>query len=172
MFPPLVAAMISLGVLGAIDTYITATLITVPVWVTFIAWASFFACGGGKAGYIKSVASNFTGIIIASITLLIIEIGPSNPLFAAILVGLGTSAMIFASGTKLLDFPPAIVFGFASLVGTTAATQTTITGTGGIGHPMLVAMLAMLIGASFGFVSELVTKLLSAPQSAEAENNA
>ncbi|MDW3223405.1 MAG: DUF1097 domain-containing protein [Paracoccaceae bacterium] len=160
--------MISLGVLGAIDTYITATLILVPVWVTFIAWASFFACGGGTAGIIKSIASNFTGILIASTTLLIIKLGPSGPLFAAILVGLGTSAMVFASIKKLLDFTPAIVFGFASLVGTTAATQTTIT-VGEVGmHPTLVAMLAMAIGAGFGFASEVVTKALSAEQPAEA----
>ncbi|MFK7762943.1 MAG: DUF1097 domain-containing protein [Roseobacter sp.] len=168
MFPPLVAAMISLGVLGAIDTYITATLIPVPVWVTFIAWASFFACGGGKAGIVKSVASNFTGILIASITLLIIEVGPTAPVFAAILVGLGTSAMVFASGVKLLDFPPAIVFGFASLVGTTAATQSTITGGGASMHPTLIAMLAMAIGAAFGFASEIGTKVLSSKQTVEA----
>lgn len=168
MFPPFVAAMISLGVLGAIDTYITATLIPVPVWVTFIAWASFFACGGGTAGIIKSVVSNFTGIIIASTTLLIIEVGPSGPLFAAILVGLGTSAMVFASIKKLLDFTPAIVFGFASLVGTTAATQTTITGGEAGMHPTLVAMLAMVIGAAFGFASEVVTNAISAEKPAES----
>lgn len=168
MFPPLVAAMISLGVLGAIDTYITATLIPVPVWVTFIAWASFFACGGGKAGFVKSLASNFTGIIIASITLVIIEVGPSAPVFGAILVGLGTSAMVFASGVKLLDFPPAIVFGFASLVGTTAATQTTITGGEAGMHPTLVTMIAMAIGAGFGFASEIGTKVLSAKEPVKA----
>lgn len=168
MFPPLVAAMISLGILGAIDTYLTATLIPVPVWVTFIAWASFFACGGGKAGFIKSIASNFTGIIIASVTLVIIEVGPSAPVFGAILVGLGTSAMVFASGMKLLDFPPAIVFGFASLVGTTAATQTTITGGEAGMHPTVVAMIAMVIGAAFGFASEIGTKALSAKEPAQA----
>lgn len=168
MFPPLVAAMVSLGVLGAIDTYITATIFPVPVWVTFIAWASFFACGGGQAGFVKSIASNYTGIIIASITLLIIEVGPAAPVFAAILVGLGTSAMIFASSTKLLDFPPAIVFGFASLVGTTAATQTTITGTVGLTHPTLVAMVTMLLGAAFGFASEIGTQLLSSEKKSES----
>ncbi|MEP2641032.1 MULTISPECIES: DUF1097 domain-containing protein [Roseobacteraceae] len=168
MFPPLVAAMVSLGVLGAIDTYITATLIPVPVWVTFIAWASFFACGGGKPGFVKSVASNFTGIIIASVTLVIIEVGPTAPVFAAILVGLGTSAMVFTSAVKLLDFPPAIVFGFASLVGTAAATQSTITGGGAGLHPTLIALLAMAIGAAFGFASEVGTKVLSAKQPVEA----
>ncbi|MQW90370.1 DUF1097 domain-containing protein [Sinorhizobium saheli] len=157
--PPLVAAMISLGVLGAIDTYITATLFPVPVWVTFIAWASFFACGGGQAGLIKSVASNWTGIAIASFTLLIIQFGPENPVFAATLVGAGTSAMVLASAVPALNFTPAVVFGFASLVGTPAATDTTIL-TSGPFHPTLVAMAAMLLGGIFGFISELGTRLL------------
>jgi hypothetical protein len=30
---------VSIGVLGAVDTFLTATVILVPVWVTFIAWA-------------------------------------------------------------------------------------------------------------------------------------
>lgn len=166
--PPLLAAMTSLGVLGALDTYLTATLLPVPVWVTFIAWASFFACGGGPSGFIKSVASNWAGILVASLTLLIIEMGPTQPIVAAVLVGLGTSAMIFLSSVRLLDFPPAIVFGFASLVGTGAAGGTTITGTSGIGHPTVVAMVAMLLGAVFGLISERGTQLLTAKTPATA----
>ncbi|WP_163268444.1 DUF1097 domain-containing protein [Chelativorans alearense] len=158
--PPLLAAMISLGVLGAIDTYMTATIFPVPVWVTFIAWASFFACGGGQAGLIKSIVSNWTGIAIASVALLTIQFGPAHPLFAAILVPLGTAAMILVSAKQILNFPPAIVFGFASLVGTSAATDTTIT-TSGLTHPTLVAMAAMLFGGLFGFISELGTSLLA-----------
>ncbi len=164
---PLVAAMVSLGVLGAIDTYLTATVLPVPVWVTFIAWASFFACGGGQDGFVKSVARNFTGIAIASITLLVIETAPTSPLFAAICVGLGTSAMVAASSVPLLAFPPAIVFGFASTVGTVAATGKGIM-TGDISHPTLVAAVAMLVGACFGFVSELGTNMLTAKKPVSA----
>jgi len=61
---------ISIGVLGAIDIYLTATLILVPVWVTFIAWASFFILGGKRSGLTQSIASNLTGIAIASISYL------------------------------------------------------------------------------------------------------
>ena len=164
---PLVALTISIAVLGGVDTYLTATVLPIPVWVTFIAWASFFACGGGQKGLLKSVVSNWTGIVIASLTLLIIQYGPAQPAFAALLVGLGTSAMIFVSALPLLNFPPAIVFGFASLVGTTAATNTTVT-TAGINHPTLVAMAAMLLGGLFGLMSEFGTQLLSARQSAAA----
>jgi hypothetical protein len=158
--PTLVASMISLGVLGAIDTYITATILPVPVWVTFIAWASFFACGGGQNGFIKSIASNATGIVIASLTLLTIHLLPSHPIYAAICVGIGTSAMILASAVPLLSFPPAIVFGFASTVGTMAATGTTIV-TADITHPTIVVAVAMLLGAVFGFISEAGTNLLA-----------
>ena len=35
------ALTISIGVLGAVDTWFTAVVIPLPVWVTFIAWASF-----------------------------------------------------------------------------------------------------------------------------------
>jgi hypothetical protein len=165
--PPLLASMISLGVLGAIDTYITATMFPVPVWVTFIAWASFFACGGGGHGFVKSVASNFTGIIIATISLFAIHIAPASPVFAAIFVGLGTSAMVAVSVWPLLSFTPAVVFGFASFVGTTAATGTNVA-TSGITHPTLVAMAAMLLGACFGYVSELGSQLLAQKKPATA----
>jgi hypothetical protein len=158
--PPLVASMVSLGVLGAIDTYITATILPLPVWVTFIAWASFFACGGGQHGFVKSVASNATGIVIASLTLLTIHFGPAQPIFAAICVGVGTAAMILASSVPLLSFPPAIVFGFASTVGTMAATGKTIV-TGDVSHPTIVAAVAMLVGAIFGFISEVGSKWLA-----------
>lgn len=165
--PPLVAAMISLGILGAIDTYVTATIIPLPVWVTFIAWASFFACGGGPDGFVKSVARNWTGIAIASLTLLVISMAPEHPIIAAICVGLGTSAMVASSSLPLLAFPPAIVFGFASTVGTSAATGKTIL-TGDISHPTIVAAVAMLLGACFGYASEVFTNMLAAKKPAAA----
>ena len=113
---------ISIGVLGAIDTYLTATLILVPVWVTFIAWASFFILGGKRSGLTQSIASNLTGIAIASITLLAIALLNGNPLIAAICVGIGSAAMVQASKIPLLRAIPAIVWGFASTVGTSVAT--------------------------------------------------
>ncbi len=39
----------------------TATVITVPIWVVFLAWASFFFVGGGPAGWVRSVLSNLVG---------------------------------------------------------------------------------------------------------------
>lgn len=145
---------VSIGVLGAVDTYLTATLVLVPVWVTFIAWASFFILGGKSAGLKQSIASNLTGIVIASLTLLAISVLNANPLVAAICVGLGSAAMVQASKVPLLVAIPAIVWGFASTVGTTVATEKPIT-TGGLDNPALVAAAAIILGNLFGYLSEI-----------------
>jgi Protein of unknown function (DUF1097) len=144
---------VSIGVLGALDTYLTATLIKVPVWVTFIAWASFFILGGKLAGLRQSIASNLTGIAIASLTLLVTAVLGEHPLVVAICVGVGSAAMVQASKLPLLSAIPAIVWGFASTVGTTIATDKPIT-TVGIDNPALVAATAMVLGGIFGYLSE------------------
>jgi hypothetical protein len=148
------AMSISIGVLGAVDTLLTATVVKVPVWVTFIAWASFFAVGGGKDGWKKSILSNIAGIVIASLTLLVISLLEASPVLAAICVGVGSAGMVQASRVPILAFTPAVVWGFASTVGTTVATGVPIT-TLGPSNPMIVAIAAMLIGDSFGLLSEL-----------------
>lgn len=145
---------VSIGVLGAVDTYLTATLILVPVWVTFIAWASFFILGGKSSGLKQSIASNLTGIVISSLTLLTIALLNANPLVAAICVGLGSAAMVQVSKIPLLTAIPAIVWGFASTVGTTVATGKPIT-TPGLDNPALVAAAAMILGNIFGYLSEI-----------------
>jgi hypothetical protein len=145
---------VSIGVLGAIDTYITATVIPVPVWVTFIAWASFFILGGKLSGLQRSIASNLTGVLIASLTLLVISGLGGHPIVAAICVGIGSAAMVQASKIPLLSAIPAIVWGFASTVGTTIATGKSIT-TLGLENPGLVAAAAMVLGGCFGLLSEL-----------------
>jgi hypothetical protein len=147
------AMSISTGVLGGVATLMTATVLTVPVWVLFIAWASFFVLGAGTDGMVKSIASNLTGIVIASLTLLVIDGLGGGTAIAALAVGIGSAAMVQVSKIGLLSGIPAIVFGFASTVGTVAATGHDIT-SASINNPALIAALAMVLGAVFGIVSE------------------
>jgi Protein of unknown function (DUF1097) len=158
---------VSIGVLGAIDTYLTATLILVPVWVTFIAWASFFILGGKLSGLKQSIASNLTGIAIATLTLLTISALGTNPLMVAICVGVGSAAMVQVSKIPILTAIPAIVWGFASTVGTTVATGKPIT-TPGLENPALVAAAAMILGGLFGYVSEIWGDAMTTRESVSA----
>ncbi len=160
---------VSIGVLGAIDTYLTATLILVPVWVTFIAWASFFILGGKSSGLVQSVVSNLMGAAIASLTLLTIAVLNANPLIAAICVGLGSAAMVQASKLPLLSAIPAIVWGFASTVGTSVATGQPITAAG-LANPGVVAAAAMILGGVFGYLSEVWGDAMTQEKPADEAN--
>jgi len=157
---------VSIGLLAVLDTYLTATVWPVPVWVTFIAWASFFIVGGGSAGFVRSVASNLTGLVISSLVLLGIATVSEAPFFIAILVGVGSAAMVQASKVPLLSILPAIVWGFASTVGTTAVGGKPMT-TPGLENPALIAAAALITGAVFGYVSERLGEALTSKPSTQ-----
>src|SRR5437899_198726 len=142
------ALTISIGVLGGVATLVTATVLKVPVWVIFIAWASFFILGAGNRGFVRSIASNLAGIVVASLTLLVIHLLGGGPIVAAVAVGIGSAAMVQLSRIGLLSTLPAIVWGFACTVGTTAATGHDIT-TVSLGSPALVAAVSMVLGGAF-----------------------
>ncbi|WP_394790628.1 DUF1097 domain-containing protein [Rhodoferax sp.] len=151
---------VSIGLLAVADTYLTATALPVPVWVTFIAWASFFVVGGGSKGLVQSIVSNLSGMAISALTLLAIGFSSGSPLAAAVCVGIGSAAMVQASKATLLAILPAVVWGFASTVGTTVATGKPIT-TLGLDNPALVAATALVVGGLFGYISELLGEALT-----------
>jgi uncharacterized protein DUF1097 len=153
------ALSISVGVFGLLSTLMTATIWPLPVWVLFLAWASFFFVGGGWTGLVKSVACNWTGILIATATLLSVHT-MSGAIWLSVAVGVGSFAMVQASRLPWISAAPAIVFGFAMTVGTMAATGNPITAAG-LSHPALVAAITALVGAGFGLASELGAAALS-----------
>lgn len=151
---------LSIGLLAVLDTYLTATVLTIPVWVTFIAWASFFVVGGGKAGFVRSLVSNLAGLLISALVLFGVASANDAPLVAALWVGAGSAAMVQAAKLPLLDILPAIVWGFACTVGTTAVTGKPVN-TVGLSNPVLIAATALWVGAVFGFASEWLGKQLT-----------
>ena len=146
------ALSLSVGVLGMFSTLMTVTVWPLPVWILFLAWASSFFVGSGVTGLVKSVACNWTGIAIATATLLSVQSTDSG-LLLSIAVGIGSLVMVQVSRIPWISATPAIVFGFAMTVGTIAATGNGVTTTG-FGHPALVAATTAAVGAMFGLASE------------------
>src|SRR3954453_20045088 len=112
------ASTLSIGVLGGLAVALTAEVITVPIWVVFLAWASFFFVGGGIAGWVKSVASNLVGVAIASASLYAAYLMGGSLRGPPLARGIGSAVMVEASWVPLLATPPAVVVGFASTVST------------------------------------------------------
>lgn len=151
------ALTLSIGVLGAIAVWVTSEIIKVPVWVVFIAWASFFFLGAGRRGLVQSLASNLTGIAIASLCLMVSQEAALGSWMTGVVVGVGSALMVAVSRLKLLTAIPAIVLGFASTVGTSAVTGQMIT-YATTQNPVLIVVTAMLLGAVFGFASDWLAK--------------
>jgi hypothetical protein len=154
------ALTLSIGVLGGVAVALTAEVITVPIWVVFLTWASFFFVGGGVAGWVRSLSSNLVGVVIASASLYAGHLLGGSVFAVALAVGVGSAVMVQASWVPLLSTTPAVVVGFAATVSTVAGTGNAVTVTT-ISHPGLVAATACVLGASFGLLSEYVATLLT-----------
>lgn len=161
------ALTMSIGVLGAVAVWLTAEVVQVPVWVVFIAWASFFILGGGPRGLLQSFASNLTGIVIASLCLLITQQAGLGVWLTGVVVGVGSGLMVAVSRVPLLAAIPAIVWGFASTVGTSAVTGRAMVYADSIGNPFLMVVTAMLLGGLFGLASEVLANVMTTRQASE-----
>jgi hypothetical protein len=147
------ALTVSIGVLGGLAVAFTAEVVTVPIWVVFLAWGSFVFVGGGLSGWVRSVSSNVVGVLIATASLFAAHLLGGSLLATAVAVGVGSALMVQVSWVQLLSTTPAVVVGFASTVSTVAGRGHDVTVTT-ISHPGLVAGCACVVGATFGIVAE------------------
>ncbi|SON56322.1 hypothetical protein HDIA_2781 [Hartmannibacter diazotrophicus] len=152
------ALAIVIGVLGAIATYIFVGNVTglgLQIWACFIAWASFFHCGGGEAGLKATIPANVWGSLVATVALILIGqmSGGSVPMIAVI-VGVTVFILILGAHVALLSAIPAAVYGYAC----TAAFGLLVAGADPMSaavqtSPFLNISISMIIGAIFGYVS-------------------
>jgi hypothetical protein len=149
----LLALALSIGVLIAVWTYIAVGPAALPVWAGIVAWGCFFAAGGKTEGLTKTIASNLSGVFWAFVALKVFTLyGSSNNLVLAVLVGVIALAMVLQSRIGLLSFIPGAFIGAATTVGVVVAANGDYTKT----------IIALVAGAIFGYVSELVATAISA----------
>jgi hypothetical protein len=149
---------IAIGVLIAIWTFIsvsTSDKLGLIVWAGIVAWGAFFAAGGGTEGLKKTIAAHVAGNFWAFLALLVYgKLGGANPLVLAVLVGIIAFMMCIQANVPLLSFIPGAFLGAATWVGAG--------GGGSLTKASLMISVSMILGAIFGYVSEVVGKRLAA----------
>jgi hypothetical protein len=162
------ALAISVGVLGAIATYLFLGPLggALAIWAAFIAWGCYFHCGGKESGLQSAILNNAAGAVIGGLTLLAAgaAIGGSMPaaVWPAICVGIGVAAMVLLANVPVFSSIPAQVYGFAAVVAYTLMKDAGGSLTAGsMENPMIVVILSMIIGAAFGYVSEKLAGMLA-----------
>ncbi|HEX2449940.1 MAG TPA: DUF1097 domain-containing protein [Gemmatimonadales bacterium] len=148
----LLALALSIGVLIAIWTYIALGPAALPVWAGIVAWGCFFAAGGKTDGLLKTIASNLSGVFWAFVALTVANrVAPGNLAALSALVGVIAAAMVLQSRISLLAFIPGAFLGAATAVSVVVGASGT--------YPKAIA--ALVAGAVFGYVSELLAGVLS-----------
>lgn len=150
------ALAVSIGLLGAVATYLFLTIGTIQIWIGFLGWASFYHCGGGVDGFRKSVGANLWGVVVAFIALLLItkvDPGLPGPLWPSIVVGVTAGILVYGAKVEALGAIPASVYGYASTAGYGLLSGASLT-EANLANPLICVALSLVIGAIFGIVSE------------------
>jgi hypothetical protein len=161
--PAYFALAASVGLLAVLDTWLFigplgTTILAGLIWVSFIAWGCHFHSGGGIKGTTTAVACMIWGAIVG-LGAVLLATGPlaslDAPVAFGIAVGLGAALICLSSKVPLLATIPASVYGFASIAGALSLYD---------GDPKAAIMpvaASIIIGAAFGFVSEILANALT-----------
>ena len=174
--PALIALAASVGLLAVLDTWLffgplSGTLVAGLVWVSFIAWGCHFHSGGGTKGTTTTVVCMSWGALVGMLAVMLANgpLGPlDDPIALGIAVGLGAAVICLSSAVSRLATIPASVYGFASIAGPMVLR-------GDAPEDAIVpTILAVIIGAAFGYVSEMLANALTkkAPAAAAAADAA
>ena len=136
---PLVGIGISVGVLAGIWTYASVEL-TLVTWVAFVAWACFFAAGGGTTGLAKGLAANLAGILWGWVISQGLDTISASTLALALMVTVVGFILCIEAALPLLSFIPGGFAGTAVFFGT--------------GFDLGGVLVAVVAGALLGIVSE------------------
>jgi Protein of unknown function (DUF1097) len=175
------ALAVSIGVLGGIATLVLLSPIGmgIQIWVAFIAWASFYHCGGKEAGLTKALTNNIFGAIMALIALILVTQIPLGgvlgvPLWAGICVLVTVFVLVYAAKTPALSDIPAGVLGYAAVAGLAlTGNKLGAVTSGSLDNPFIVGVISLIIGAILGYISQKIAlALVKEPQAAPARSAA
>lgn len=151
---------ISVGLLAGVWTQVSIELALIT-WVAFVAWACYFAAGGGRSGFVHGLAANVAGALWGYAASLVLE----RATFTGA-VALAVTAVAFIlcvqAAVDLLSFIPGAFAGTAVFFGTSFD----LTGT----------LIALVIGACLGWLSDVAAQRIQhavdGPRAAAAKSSA
>jgi Protein of unknown function (DUF1097) len=162
------ALAISISVLGGIATFVFLSPfgMGLHIWAAFIAWATFYHCGGKEAGLTKALTNLIFGAIMAYVALLLVTQIPLGgalgvPLWAGICVLITVFILVYAAKVPTLSDIPAGVLGYAATAGLALAGNKLGTVTvASMDNPFINIVISLIIGAILGYISQKIALAL------------
>jgi hypothetical protein len=154
----LVALSVSIGVLGAVATWLALGPLAafLQIWIIFIGWATFFATGGNNDALKTTIVSGIWGAICAWVAFLIlkyvpIDLGPA--VWPAIVVGATVLVLCLGAHVDALKNIPASVYGYAATAAVGLMGKDMDVTAPGFNNPLVIVAVSIIVGAVFGLVS-------------------
>jgi Protein of unknown function (DUF1097) len=157
--PLLFALAVSIGILAVIATWLflgPLAAMGVQIWIGFIAWACFFHAGGKTKGLQTTIISMIFGAVVGALSVMLAgALGSLGSLAAPVAVGIGAAVIVLAAHLPILASIPSSVLGFASVAGLI------LVGSKAPMDALVPVIVSIIIGALFGYVSEMVAGKLT-----------
>lgn len=145
---------VSIGLLSVVATWLflgPLAAFNFQIWQAFIAWASFYHCGGKADGLKKTVICMSYGAIVGMLAVLLAgQLGVLGAFAAPVAVGIGAAAIVLAAHVSVLSTIPSSVYGFGAVAGLIL-----LKGLAPL-DAILPTIGSIVLGAAFGWLSEAI----------------
>lgn len=122
-------------------------------WIGFVAWAAFYAAGGGRDGVFKPLAASTVAILLTALTMF--AVGEAGGGLAAMigLIAVLAFVLVVLSDVAVLSYTPAAFLGAATYFGSG----------GKVDESILFVILSWVAGLALGYASEALGKMMAKP---------
>lgn len=158
------ALAIVIGALAAVATWLClGTPLGLQVWALFIGWGSFYHSGGKTDGLTKSAINHAWGVIVATVTLVVVGTVAGSVVVTSVIVGISVVVLVLGAHLPTLSTIPAGVYGYASTAAFCLLTGVAIADPAAAVKAGAMVLASLVVGNVFGFVSEKLAGALVKP---------
>jgi len=122
-------------------------------WIGFVAWAAFYAAGGGRDGVFKPLAAATVAILLTAVTMYAVGVAGGGLGAMIGLVAVLAFVLVVLSDVAVLSYTPAAFLGAATYFGSG----------GKVDESILFVILSWIAGLALGYASEALGKKMAKP---------
>jgi hypothetical protein len=149
---------VSIGLLVAVWVYVSIGLpgLKLYPWIGFVAWAAFYAAGGGSAGVIKPLGASAAGVGLTVLTMYAVGQAGGGLVALIVLVAVLAFVLVAIADIGTFSYTPAAFLGAATYFGSGAKLDDSI----------IYVLLSWIAGLLLGYASEALGKKIARPAEA------
>lgn len=146
---------ISISALVALWVYLSIGLpgLRLVPWIGFVAWATYFAAGGGWAAIVQSLPPAVVGVLLTALTMFAVAKAGGGLVALVALVALLAFALVTMAWHKALAYTPAAFLGAATYFGSG----------GHVDESILFVIVSWIAGVAFGYLSQQLGARIAKP---------